>query len=77
MCCTIAASEPNTICHPKENRPLNENEIKRIQTFPDDFKFAGGIHAVYKQIGNAVPVFLAKFIGQSISDFLKQVCVDV
>lgn len=77
VCCTIAASEPNTICHPKENRPLNENEIKRIQTFPDDFKFAGGIHAVYKQIGNAVPVFLAKFIGQSISDFLKQVCVDV
>ena len=38
----------------------------RIQQFPDDWIFTGTIAAKYKQIGNAVPVGLAKAIGQAI-----------
>lgn len=41
--------------HPKENRNLSVRECATIQSFPQDFKFAGGIVAQYKQIGNAVP----------------------
>lgn len=57
-------------CHPTETRPLNIREYARIQSFPDDWEFSGGLTAQYKQIGNAVPVNLAKHIGESIKVFL-------
>lgn len=50
-------------CHPKETRPLTIREYARIQTFPDDWEFAGSISSQYKQIGNAVPVNLGYHIG--------------
>lgn len=53
-------------CHPQKNRPLNIREYARIQSFPDDWKFIGSISSQYKQIGNAVPVLLAKHLGQSL-----------
>lgn len=62
------------------NRRLSIKEIARIQTFPDWFEFSDGgnmklkengrIDKIYKQIGNAVPVLLAKAITQPISDFI-------
>lgn len=53
-------------CHPTETRPLTVREYARIQTFPDDWQFAGKRDAQYKQIGNAVPVNLAAAIGRSL-----------
>ena len=41
-------------------------EYARIQTFPDDWIFAGSMTSQYKQIGNAVPVNLAEEIGKSL-----------
>lgn len=58
-------------CHPDETRPFTVREYARIQTFPDSWKFAGSMTQQYKQIGNAVPVNLAKEIGYSIVDFLN------
>lgn len=59
-------------CHPDETRPFTVREYARIQTFPDSWKFAGSMTQQYKQIGNAVPVNLAKEIGYSIVDFLNR-----
>ena len=53
-------------CHPWETRPLTVREYARIQTFPDDWSFAGPMSAQYKQIGNAVPVNLAWALGRSL-----------
>lgn len=53
-------------CHPDETRPFTVREYARIQSFPDDWHFAGTITNQYKQIGNAVPVNFAKEIGLSI-----------
>lgn len=53
-------------CHPTETRPLTVREYARIQTFPDEWKFAGTLGSQYKQIGNAVPVNLAYAIGRSL-----------
>lgn len=50
-------------CHPDEVRPFTVREYARIQAFPDTWQFAGGIGDQYKQIGNAVPVELARRIG--------------
>jgi DNA (cytosine-5)-methyltransferase 1 len=59
-------------CHPDETRPFTVREYARIQTFPDEWTFCGSITDQYKQIGNAVPVNLAKAIGDSIVDFLDR-----
>lgn len=60
-------------CHPDETRPFTVREYARIQTFPDDWEFAGSVSNQYKQIGNAVPVNLAKAIGNSLVGFLNNV----
>ncbi|MGT4651773.1 DNA cytosine methyltransferase [Bacillus cereus] len=63
----------------EQNRRLSVKEIARIQTFPDWFKFSDGgnskvsennrLDKIYKQIGNAVPVLLAKAIAQPIANY--------
>ena len=53
-------------CHPDETRPLTVREYARIQTFPDEWEFCGSMNQQYKQIGNAVPVNLAKALGDSL-----------
>ena len=53
-------------CHPDESRPFTTREYARIQSFPDEWTFAGKMNDIYKQIGNAVPVELAKEVGNSI-----------
>jgi len=53
-------------CHPKETRPLTTREYARVQSFPDEYEFAGSVNAIYKQIGNAVPVMLAYHVGKSL-----------
>lgn len=60
-------------CHPDETRPFTVREYARIQTFPDNWLFSGTITSQYQQIGNAVPVNLAKEIGFSIVNFLNSV----
>ena len=59
-------------CHPEETRPFTVREYARIQTFPDEWVFDGSISQQYKQIGNAVPVNLAKEIGYSLVKFLNK-----
>ena len=73
ICGTITASAQPENCgiiHPTQNRRYTVREVARIQTFPDDFKFITdtprNITAMYKVIGNAVPVKLAYCIAQSI-----------
>lgn len=54
------------------NRILRISEIKRIQTFPDDFSLEGTIEQQWRQVGNAVPPLLAEALGRSILNHLKQ-----
>jgi DNA (cytosine-5)-methyltransferase 1 len=63
-------------CHPDDTRPFTVREYARIQTFPDAWDFAGSVSQQYKQIGNAVPVNMAKEIGYSIINFLNNVITE-
>lgn len=60
-------------CHPDETRPFTIREYARIQSFPDSWTFEGSTTNVYKQIGNAVPVNMAKAIGLSLIDTLNKI----
>lgn len=59
-------------CHPDETRPFTVREYARIQTFPDEWEFAGSIAQQYKQIGNAVPVNLGQEVGFSVIKLLNE-----
>tara|TARA_B100000242_G_scaffold270422_1_gene221908 strand:- start:593 stop:1654 length:1062 start_codon:yes stop_codon:yes gene_type:complete len=48
------------------NRFLRIEEIKRIQTFPDDYLLTGKFKDQWRQIGNAVPPLMAEVIAKSI-----------
>lgn len=60
-------------CHPLETRPLTIREYARIQTFPDNWLFAGTMNDKYRQIGNAVPVNLAWAVGRSLIRLLNDI----
>ena len=74
ICKTITSHmkfDCNMYIHPREARGLSPREAARIQTFPDDYIFTGAQNTWYAQIGNAVPVKLAKAIGEGIMKFIK------
>ena len=50
-------------------RSLTTIERSRIQTFPRDFHFIGNKSDQEQMIGNAVPVNLARYVGNAINDF--------
>ena len=73
ICKTITSHmkfDCNMYIHPWEARGLSPREAARIQTFPDDYIFTGAQNMWYAQIGNAVPVKLAKAIGDGIMKYL-------
>jgi DNA (cytosine-5)-methyltransferase 1 len=49
--------------HPEQTRTISIREAGRIQGFPDWFAFSGTRASRYEQVGNAVPVPLARAIG--------------
>ena len=61
---TITATGPEI--HPNKKRRMSVRECALIQTFPIDFEFVGSLGKMYTQIGNAVPVLLAKKIAEEI-----------
>jgi DNA (cytosine-5)-methyltransferase 1 len=71
---TVPASpiqKGTSLCHPLETRPLSIREYARVQQFPDEYVFRGSITQRYKQIGNAVPVGLARAIGDALVGVIR------
>lgn len=52
------------------NRPITHLEAARLQDFPEDFLWCGTKIEIAKQIGNAVPVSLARAIAQHLRRYL-------
>lgn len=70
---TSPAQKQTERCHPVETRPLQIREYARIQTFPDEWEFKGSLGAIYRQIGNAVPVNMAAALGRSLVRLLNDI----
>ncbi|MFF4556378.1 DNA cytosine methyltransferase [Streptomyces sp. NPDC001422] len=59
--CTTPAC--GTFVHPTENRGLTLREAATFQSFPVNYQFHGMYGSIERQIGNAVPVRMAKGLG--------------
>lgn len=58
----------------RERSVLTNRERARLQTFPDNFEFAGTTAQIRAQIGEAVPPLLAKRISNALHAVLVRYC---
>lgn len=53
-------------------RYFTVRESARLQTFPDDYRLHGSWSEAMRQLGNAVPVELARAVGRNVAGHLKR-----
>jgi DNA (cytosine-5)-methyltransferase 1 len=59
--------DANSFVHPFVSRGITPREAARLQSFPDEYIFLGGMGPSFVQIGNAVPPLLAEVLGREIA----------
>lgn len=62
-----------TVILPDQERTLTVREAARFQSFPDSYRFTGSRVSQYVQVGNAVPVLMAKAIAERIREHLDEI----
>ncbi|EJM2425826.1 DNA cytosine methyltransferase [Staphylococcus pseudintermedius] len=58
---------------PLQKRTITVREAARLQTFDDDFLFKESQMANFEMIGNAVPPYFAKKIGEILPEFINSI----
>jgi|SRR5690554_1079866 len=69
---TIVHNNCDHYYHPTELRRITIREMARIQGYEDDYIFFGSKSEQSRQVGNSVPVGLAKAIAKRIFEFLEE-----
>jgi DNA (cytosine-5)-methyltransferase 1 len=57
--------------HPQQDRAITVREAAKLQGFPNGFVFTGSLNSMARQIGNAVPVPVAKAFGRHFVRHVK------
>lgn len=68
---TSPIQKSTNLGHPFEDRPLSIQEYLEIQGFPRDYIVNGTLNDQYTQIGNAVPIKVAKVLGEKLIQLIE------
>ena len=70
---SLNSRDPVLLVDPEKElyRRFTPREAARIQSFPDEFQFAGSETAAYRQIGNAVPPVMFWHVTKKIAETLE------
>jgi DNA (cytosine-5)-methyltransferase 1 len=63
--------EKGRYLHPRAHRPITHMEAALLQDFPSTYRWTGSKVQIARQIGNAVPVGLARAIAEALYDYLR------
>lgn len=66
----VPGGENSLVSSSGDFRYFSVRECARLQTFPDNYIFSGSWSSMMRQVGNAVPVLLARIISDSIREHL-------
>jgi DNA (cytosine-5)-methyltransferase 1 len=69
---TVTAYIFNKFVHPTEDRYITPRKAAILQDFPLDYEFKGTLGQIQKQIGNAVPVGLAKALANAVANYFER-----
>jgi DNA (cytosine-5)-methyltransferase 1 len=69
---TIVHNNCDHYYHPTEHRRITIREMARLQGYPDSYVFCGSKSEQSRQVGNSVPVALARALGEAVAEFLKR-----
>ena len=72
-CTMLTKCDPHwgAVFHPDQPRAFSVREAARIQSFPDHYRFLGNRGSQFEQVGNAVPVLLAKALAETMKAHLE------
>ena len=72
--CRTIKAQPGKFTGPFhwKNRHFTVAELKRLQTFPENYELVGGYGKVLEQIGNSVPPKLAQAVALSVKEQLLE-----
>lgn len=70
---SLNSRDPVLLVDPEKElyRRFTPREAARIQSFPDEFQFAGSETDAYRQIGNAVPPVLFWHVSKKLAELLE------
>jgi len=60
------------VFHPEQPRTFTVRECARFQSFPDTYRFLGPRVSQFEQVGNAVPVLMARAIAEELRKYLEE-----
>ena len=69
---TVMGCHGGVFIHPWLDRCLTPRELAALQDFPVDYVFCGSKSDLWLQIGNAVPVGLARALGEACLQMLDK-----
>jgi len=56
------------VCHPTEKRKFSIAEVRRLCSFPDDFKLTGTYQQKWERMGRAVPPVMMAAVASAVRD---------